>query len=179
MPAFGVANVRNMFPDMQDICSQMLLKWTRFGPSHVFDPSEDYTRLTFDTIALCSMSYRFNSFYERDMPPFTKEMVDFLSACNLRAFRPSFLNMVPLLYKKEDEKYFEDAKHMTEVARDIIRKRKESPDEREDLLSLMLNGKDPKTGGQLSEENIIYNVRFIIFYYAHFKLIDLDSSLHS
>ncbi|EJD04651.1 cytochrome P450 oxidoreductase OrdA-like protein [Fomitiporia mediterranea MF3/22] len=160
MPAFGIANVRNMFPDMQDICSQMLLKWTRFGSSHVFDPSEDYTRLTFDTIALCSMSYRFNSFYERDMPQFTQEMVEFLSVSNRRAFRPAFMKLVPLVYKNEDDKYFEDAKHMTDLAREIIRKRKEeSPVEQHgDLLELMLEGRDPKTGEKLSEENIIYNL---------------------
>lgn len=59
MPAFGPANVRNMFDDMLDIASQMLLKWERFGPGHVMEPSLDYTRLTLDTIALCGMSYRY------------------------------------------------------------------------------------------------------------------------
>ncbi len=63
-----------MFDDMKDICNQLLLKWERcedfFGvcflssdkynrlPDFVFDPSEDFTRLTLDTIAFCSMSYR-------------------------------------------------------------------------------------------------------------------------
>ncbi|OCB91808.1 cytochrome P450 oxidoreductase OrdA-like protein [Sanghuangporus baumii] len=158
MPAFGAASIRNMFQEMRDICSQLILKWERFGSSHIFDPSEDYTRLTFDTIALCSMSYRFNSFYERDMPDFTQRMSDFLSTSSRRAFRPSVTKMIPLLYKKEDEKYFEDAKHMTEVAREIIRQRLDEPADKPDLLDLMLNGTDPKTGAKLSEENIIYNL---------------------
>ena len=143
---------------MQDICAQLALKWHRFGPRHVFDPSEDYTRLTFDTIALCSMSYRFNSFYEREMPAFTREMADFLATAGKRAFRPGIAKMIPLLYKKEEEKYFEDAKHMTEVARQIIRQRVEEPIDKSDLLTLMLEGKDPKTGQKMSEENIIFNV---------------------
>lgn len=58
MPAFGPSNIVNMFEDMKDICDQMLMKWERFGKQHVFEPAEDFTRLTFDTIALCSMSYR-------------------------------------------------------------------------------------------------------------------------
>ena len=80
MPAFSTGNVIHMFDDMNDICQQLLMKWERyvliicleyyllrpspsydansFGSDHVFDPSQDYTRLTFDTIALCSMSYR-------------------------------------------------------------------------------------------------------------------------
>lgn len=78
MPAFSTAKVRDMFGDMTDIASQMLTKWEksatlggtgcmrsmtlivtcRFGPRHVIDPSEDFTRLAFDTITLCAMSYR-------------------------------------------------------------------------------------------------------------------------
>jgi cytochrome P450/NADPH-cytochrome P450 reductase len=58
MPAFGTTAIRGMFDDMLDIASQLLLKWDRFGPSHAHDPSADFTRLTFDTIAFCSMSHR-------------------------------------------------------------------------------------------------------------------------
>nr|AJP77023.1 inducible nitric oxide synthase-like protein [Inonotus obliquus] len=158
LPAFSASNIRNMFPDMQDICSQMVLKWYRFGPSYVFDPSGDYTRLTFDTIALCSMSYRFNSFYQSGMPAFTQEMADFLATSSRRSFRPAIVKKMPLLFKAEDQKYFEAAKHMTDVAKGIIRLRKEQPVDRPDLLTLMLEGKDPKTEAQLSEENIVYNL---------------------
>lgn len=81
MPVFSTAKVRDMFPDMIDIASQMLAKWERlassnypwgrvgrrahmrltyrFGPRHVIDPSEDFTRLAFDTITLCAMSHRY------------------------------------------------------------------------------------------------------------------------
>ncbi len=31
----------------------------RFGSETPIDPAEDFTRLTFDTIALCSMSHRY------------------------------------------------------------------------------------------------------------------------
>ena len=109
----------------------------RFGPHNSFHPSEDYTRLTFDTIALCSMnvryvrgdpfitgsiflnrclSLRFNSFYERDMPPFTKAMVDVLIESSNRVFRPSFSQYVPLVYKAANEKYERDIKFMKDSA---------------------------------------------------------------
>lgn len=58
MPAFGTTAIREMFGDMLDIASQLLLKWERFGPEYIINPTEDFTRLTFDTIAFCSMSYR-------------------------------------------------------------------------------------------------------------------------
>ena len=81
MPVFGTGAIRDMFPAMEDIVSQLVIKWERFatftlrcqtwtkmpahrfGPDHVIDPSKDYTKLTLDAIALASMSYRMNSFY--------------------------------------------------------------------------------------------------------------------
>ena len=56
--------------EMGSVCHfypQVLVGYTpdpfhsRFGPDHVFEPTEDYTRLTLDTIALCAMSLRYPS----------------------------------------------------------------------------------------------------------------------
>ena len=76
MPAFSTLAVRGMYDDMYDIISQCTLKWERlvyfvmqlvwlltvivhrFGPSYKIDASADFTRVTFDAIALCTMSYR-------------------------------------------------------------------------------------------------------------------------
>lgn len=63
MPAFGPLAIRGMYDDMMDVCSQLMLKWERFGPERVFDPVDDFTRLAFDTIALCSMSHRCVCFF--------------------------------------------------------------------------------------------------------------------
>ena len=70
MPAFGPLGIRGMFDQMLDIADQMLLRWERFGPDNVIEVTEDMTRLTLDTIALCAFDYRFNSFYQREMHPF-------------------------------------------------------------------------------------------------------------
>ncbi|KAK8079173.1 cytochrome p450 [Apiospora phragmitis] len=64
LPAFGPLAIENMFAGMHDIASQMVLKWARQGPSHRILAPEDFSRLTLDTIALCAMDYRFNSFYQ-------------------------------------------------------------------------------------------------------------------
>jgi hypothetical protein len=37
---------------MQDILSQMVLKWARFGPDRAIDVPDDFTRLTLDSIAM-------------------------------------------------------------------------------------------------------------------------------
>jgi cytochrome P450/NADPH-cytochrome P450 reductase len=58
-PAFTTSAVKAMFADMVDIASQLLLKWERLGgPDADIDPVPDFTRLTYDTVALCSMSHR-------------------------------------------------------------------------------------------------------------------------
>ena len=40
------------------VSSDRAARCRRFGPRHVIDAVEDFTRLAFDTIALCAMSYR-------------------------------------------------------------------------------------------------------------------------
>jgi cytochrome P450/NADPH-cytochrome P450 reductase len=52
MPAFGPLATRDMFNEMHDIASQLVMKWARFGPSERIDVGSDFTRMTLDTIAL-------------------------------------------------------------------------------------------------------------------------------
>ncbi|KAJ7470037.1 cytochrome P450 [Mycena galericulata] len=61
-----------------DLFSILLTACTQVGTA-VIDPSDDFTRLTLDTIAYCAMSYRVNSFYTTEkQPAFVSAMVDFL-----------------------------------------------------------------------------------------------------
>ena len=76
-----------MFPEMLDILGQMLMKWQRFGPQHEIDVSDAFTRLTLDTIALCSFDYRFNSYYQEEMHPFVTKALDALLESGRRAGR--------------------------------------------------------------------------------------------
>lgn len=52
VPAFGPLSIREMFDEMHDIASQLVVKWARFGPSQKINVTEDFTRLTLDSIAL-------------------------------------------------------------------------------------------------------------------------------
>ncbi|EFR05015.1 bifunctional P-450:NADPH-P450 reductase [Nannizzia gypsea CBS 118893] len=70
MPAFGPLSIRAMFDEMHDIASQLVIKWARFGPNEKIHVTDDFTRLTLDSIALCAMGTRFNSFYHEEMHPF-------------------------------------------------------------------------------------------------------------
>jgi cytochrome P450/NADPH-cytochrome P450 reductase len=54
MPVFGPMGVRKMFDDMMDICTQMLLRWDRFGPHHEISCADDFTRYVISSSGLIS-----------------------------------------------------------------------------------------------------------------------------
>src|SRR6476620_9123220 len=162
MPAFGPAALKRMFAGMDDILEQLLLKWERLGPTARIDVPDNTTRLTLDTIALCSFSYRFNSLYREALHPFVGAMVRALVESGSRARRLPVQNKIMLRRRHQLE---EDNALMFEVADQMIsdRRRNPSPPGSEDILDTMLNAADPVTGERLDEENIRYQmVTFLV-----------------
>lgn len=162
MPAFGPAAIREMYTPMLDIAEQMVLRWERFGSDEVIDVSDQMTRLTLDTIALCAFDYRFNSFYQNEMHPFVDAMVGALAESGARGRRLPLQNQLMLLTQR---RYDENIQFMHKIADELIAERKKDPDgaQKQDLLARMLLGRDPVTGLGLSDENIRYQlVTFLI-----------------
>lgn len=160
MPAFGPMPIQSMYAEMHEIATQLALKWARHGPNTPIMVTDDFTRLTLDTLALCAMGFRFNSFYHDELHPFITAMGDFLTESGARAQQPSF---VTALKRSANKKYWKDIGILRQTARDVIESRKAHPTERKDLLSAMLDGVDPKTGQKLSEDSIIDNlITFLI-----------------
>ncbi|KAK7432595.1 hypothetical protein QQZ08_000802 [Neonectria magnoliae] len=152
-PAFGPLSIRGMFGDMHDIATQMCMKFARHGPQHPIHVAEDFTRLALDTLALCAMDFRFNSYYREDMHPFVEAMGSFLGECDNRQKRPAFAPN--FLFRAANEKFFADIAVMRQqTADEVVESRKKNPSARKDLLSAMLDGRDPQTGEKLSDENI-------------------------
>nr|WVH32641.1 cytochrome P450 [Trichoderma asperellum] len=152
VPAFGPLPIRDMFDEMEDIAKQLSLRWARHGPHHPIPVSEDFTRLALDTIALCSMNYRFNSYYQEKMHPFVQAMADFLAECSRRNRRPGFAPN--FLYRAANEKFFNDIAIMRDTANAVVAERKQNPSDRKDLLAAMLEGVDPQTGEKLTDASV-------------------------
>lgn len=76
---------------MYDIANQLVLLWARRGPDYKIAVTDDFTRLTLDTIALCAMDFRFNSFYQDEMHPFVAAMNTTLGAGSSRARIPGIV----------------------------------------------------------------------------------------
>lgn len=162
MPAFGPAALRTMFDGMADIAEQLLLKWERQGPEHRVDIADDTTRLTLDTIALCSFSHRFNSFYAERLNPFVESMVRGLVEAGAR---PRRLPGQELLMRGTRKQYAADVELMHQVADQLIadRRRNPLPAGESDILDTMLTAADPKTGRRLPDENVRHQlVTFLI-----------------
>lgn len=155
LPAFGPLNIAGMFDPMKDIASQLVLKWFRMGSTNRILVADDLTRLTLDTIALCAMDYRFNSFYTEKMHPFVTALLEFLRYAETRSRTPPFLR--PYLFRTREAEFFQNIGVMRQVAGDVVDERVRNPREVNDLLNAMLNGKDPKTGDGLTRESIIDN----------------------
>jgi cytochrome P450/NADPH-cytochrome P450 reductase len=157
VPAFGPGAIKTMFPQMLDIAEQLLLKWERLGPEAVLDVPDNMTRLTLDTIALCAFDFRFNSFYNEKMHPFVDAMMNALQEASLHIRRLPIINRLMLVTKRN---YEQEINLMNTVAADIIKDRRKLPPEQwpDDLLSLMLRGKDPLSGERLDDRNITYQM---------------------
>ncbi|KLO10170.1 fatty acid hydroxylase [Schizopora paradoxa] len=157
MPAFGTSSIRNMFGDMKDICDQLLLKWDRAGPTHEIDLVEDLTRLSFDSIGLCTMSQRFNSFYSSSMPEFTKCVAEFTTETVQRAFRPSFMPSF-LSYMKSKASQFLSLRDTKEDMLDERRALMFDGTMPDDVLTRLITKVDSKTGKPLPDDSIVKNL---------------------
>lgn len=162
MTAFGPLAIRNMFDEMHEVTSQLALKWARQGPAQPIDVGEDLTRLTLDTVALCSMGFRFNSYYREDLHPFIKAMYAVLKEAGMKTMR--FLPSI--FYQSDDRKYHKNIQLLRSTAREVLDSRRALPegtDTRKDLLSAMMQGVDPKTGCKMTDESVIDNlITFLI-----------------
>jgi cytochrome P450/NADPH-cytochrome P450 reductase len=157
MPVFSPAAMRDMFDGMHDIADQLLTRWKRFGEGAVIDVVDNMTRLTLDTIALCAMGYRFNSFYQNESHPFVGALTRALAEAVGRTARHPLQTQLMLPTRR---RFAEDIRLMHQIADDLIAQRKMGAfgGVKKDLLSRMLEGRDPVTGEGLSDENIRYQM---------------------
>lgn len=128
----------------------------RFGPNYPVDPAGDFTRLTLDTIALCAMDFRFNSFYrDGGFHPFVDSMNSWLKDADRQSSRPELVNNLRILSTK---KFEADIKSMRNICQGIVEERRKHPVETNDLLNALLHNKDPKSGQGLSDDSVIDNL---------------------
>ncbi|UHA72015.1 bifunctional cytochrome P450/NADPH--P450 reductase [Paenibacillus sp. 481] len=158
LPSFSQLAMRGYHEMMVDIAVQLVQKWMRLNPDESIDVAEDMTRLTLDTIGLCGFNYRFNSFYREQSHPFITSMTRALDEAMSQLQRLGIQDKLMVITKRQ---YQHDIQAMFSLVDKIIAERRaqgQSGSDGDDLLSHMLNGKDPDTGEGLDDENIRYQI---------------------
>nr|WP_168532160.1 cytochrome P450 [Streptomyces sp. RPA4-2]QIY66524.1 cytochrome P450 [Streptomyces sp. RPA4-2] len=151
LPAFSQRAMKAYYGQMLEIAQNLAGKWgSKEGqPVNITD---DYTRLTLDTIALSGFGYRFDSFAKEDLHPFLNALLQALVE-SLR--RSQELPMMTKLRKADDKKYRENVQLMRDLVGNVIKERREGRGTGEDdLLGLMLQATDPETGKGLDDDNV-------------------------
>lgn len=154
MPTFSQTSMHSYLPMMIDISEQLMQKWERLNSDDEVDIPHDMIGLTLDTIGLCGFDYRFNSFYREGFHPFIDALTRTLEISMMQKGLPFEDFTMRDRLKQLDE----DIGYMNTLVDDIIRERRQTGGEQNDLLNFMLAGKDPVTGEGLSDENIRYQI---------------------
>uniref|UniRef100_UPI00292E541F cytochrome P450 n=1 Tax=Streptomyces sp. MK7 TaxID=3067635 RepID=UPI00292E541F len=151
LPAFSQRAMRAYYGQMLEIAQNLAGKWERKEGQSV-NITDDYTRLTLDTIALSGFGYRFDSFEKEELHPFLNALLGALVE-SLR--RSQELPMMTKLRKADAKKYGENVQLMQELVESVIKERREGKGGgEEDLLGLMLEATDPETGKRLYDDNV-------------------------
>ncbi|MEU8147353.1 cytochrome P450 [Nonomuraea sp. NPDC048901] len=151
MPAFSQRSMKAYYPQMLEVADRLVESWAA-RPGQDLPVADDMTRLTLDTISLTGFGYRFDSFDSPELHPFLTAMGGALTEAMLRNQQLPF---VTKLKRKQEVAYRADIELMRELVDDVIRRRRaEDGAATKDLLGLMLEASDPKTGARLSDANI-------------------------
>ncbi|MFI9848410.1 bifunctional cytochrome P450/NADPH--P450 reductase [Nonomuraea sp. NPDC051941] len=151
MPAFSQRAMKGYFGQMLEIAQHLVGKWEG-KQGHPVKVTDDYTRLTLDTIALSGFGYRFDSFGAEELHPFLQALLEALVESMQRSQE---LPMMTKLRKADDKKYGENIQLMRELVESVIKERRRGKSGGEDdLLGLMMEAVDPETGRRLDDANV-------------------------
>ncbi|NBM19221.1 bifunctional cytochrome P450/NADPH--P450 reductase [Streptomyces sp. GC420] len=151
LPAFSQRAMKAYFGQMLEIAENLVGKWERREGQPV-NITDDYTRLTLDTIALSGFGHRFRSFGKEELHPFLNALLEALIESMRRSQE---LPTMTKLRKADDKKYRENIQLMRDLVESVIKERRDGKGiGEEDLLGLMLEATDPETGKQLDDDNV-------------------------
>lgn len=121
MPAFSQRAMKAYYGQMLEIAQNLVGKWERREGQSV-NITDDYTRLTLDTIALSGFGFRFQSFDKEELHPFLNALLGALVE-SLR--RSQELPMMTKFRKADDRKYRENIQQMQELVESVIKERRQ------------------------------------------------------
>ncbi|MER5185538.1 cytochrome P450 [Streptomyces sp. NPDC002896] len=151
MPAFSQRAMKGYYGQMLEVAENLVGKWER-SEGRPVNITNDYTRLTLDTIALSGFGYRFDSFAKEELHPFLNALLEALTE-SMR--RTGELPEMTAARADDDRKYHENIQVMRDLVESVIKERRQGRNSGDgDLLGLMLEATDPETGKPLDDDNV-------------------------
>ncbi|SME99767.1 cytochrome P450 [Pseudobacteriovorax antillogorgiicola] len=159
-PGFGRRAMSHYLPVMIQTTRKLVDRWAKLEGEWL-DVNTDFTRLTIEIIGLCGFNYSFNCFEKERLDEFIETIDSILSEATISHQLPPFINRL----RPGANKRMRLNQEATAKIFDRIVKERQAKGEwnHHDFLAMMLHGRDPKDGSQLSEENIRYQlISFLI-----------------
>ncbi|PFH62733.1 hypothetical protein XA68_12161 [Ophiocordyceps unilateralis] len=149
-PSLQPKAVARLFPGMRDVTGELVEQWK--STSLPITPFDGLGRLTCEIIHQTLFGERLNGLTGPE-PPVIQAIKDFMAETVLRPTRPRVVN-----WWWHSSKHESDVKTMRQYAAAALNWGKEHPQEREEFLTAIIDGKDPETGKGLSESQGIDNI---------------------
>jgi len=123
------------------------------------------TKMAFETIAVCATGTSFGSFDDNQDSAFIKAMNNVLFG-----FEPLMkipVQLWPILARKQLAQIRADGKIVRDTCIEVVRKRRsretQTVSSKRDIMDMMLEDKEPKSGKHMTEEQIVDNVLTFLF----------------
>ena len=148
-PHLTASTVVELFDQIRDCAGELVSKWRGLGTNNRITAIDELNRLDLETTTLCFYGRKLNGLTGPENP-MVKAMDGATGEAMKRPTRPKLLNW--LFYQT---KFYRDSATMRKYAADCLQYRRAHPTDRKDLLSVLINAKDPETGDGLNDEQII------------------------
>ncbi|CAE7669401.1 ascE [Symbiodinium necroappetens] len=164
---FSVRGIRAIMPMMRDQADKLVAALKRdVGHGGVTHIDAWVTKMAFETIAVCGLGTSFGCFEDDQTHPFIKALNQTISAIDPLGAWPSMLR--PIFCRELLKNFKASSKSVRDTCCDVIRKRRAAGaaglgESRKDLLDMMLNDVDSKTGQSMTEDMIVDNVLTFLF----------------
>jgi cytochrome P450 len=152
-PVFRPANVNNFLPAMLEAARATRDRWCALPDGTHLEMTHEMMRVTFDIILETMLSGR----GDIDVAKCERSITDFLESTSwaiiLSAMKAPMWTPFPGKGKAERGQGY-----LRKMVRERVEERRRTGERHDDLLSLMLDAKDPETGDGLNTEDIADNI---------------------
>ena len=157
MPGFGKKAMDAYLPVMNSVARSMVENWSDTVGTPI-NVGHYMAMVSLEIIGVCGFDYHFADFSNYQEHPLATKIKSVLMDANLSTVFPDFWMNVLFAtgYRRK-----RNIRYIHNVVDDVIAKRLNDPEaysDKQDFLSLMLDGVDRKDGSKLDEENIRYQL---------------------